>query len=209
MITISCVLKAGGIYDASWVSKLQGGVSRHFKFPHRFVCLTDSPDVSCETIRLKHGWPGWWSKLELFRLTDFPMLYLDLDTVIVGYIDVLAVKSPFSMLRSFNRPGMVGSGVMHWNESRRSVYEKFAQDPEHYIRLHEALQAGTYVGDQAFIWDALDRDGIGAIQDEIPGVVSYKRHCKDGLPEGAKIVCFHGRPRPTEVTDDWMAREWR
>lgn len=137
------------------------------------------------------------------------MLYLDLDTVIVGDIENIDIKAPFSMLESFNRPGMVGAGVMHWNESRRSVYDKFAKDPEHYIALHEAMQSGTYVGDQAFIWDALERDGIGFIQDELPGVVSYKKHCRDGLPEDAKIVCFHGHPRPYEVTDEWMVKAWR
>ena len=33
-------------------------------------------------------------------------------------------------------------------------------------------------------------------------VVSYKWDCKEGVPEGAKIICFHGKPRPKEVA--WL-----
>ena len=28
---------------------------------------------------------------------------------------------------------------------------------------------------------------------------SYKLHCKDGVPEDASVVCFHGKPRPHEI----------
>ncbi len=40
-------------------------VQDNLKLHHRFVCLSDV-DVPCERIFLKHGWPGWWSKVELF-----------------------------------------------------------------------------------------------------------------------------------------------
>lgn len=87
-LTIACVLRSGGVYDAEWVAKLQRGVARHMTLPHRFVCLSDV-DVPCERIPLVTDWPGWWSKIELFRkgLFDGPVLYTDLDSVITGPLD--------------------------------------------------------------------------------------------------------------------------
>nr|WP_145924153.1 hypothetical protein [Halomonas elongata] len=38
---------------------------------------------------LAHGWPGWWSKLELFRPHGGDLLYLDLDTVVRGDLQPL------------------------------------------------------------------------------------------------------------------------
>ena len=29
MLTVACVLKSGGIYDASWVARLKAGVAKH------------------------------------------------------------------------------------------------------------------------------------------------------------------------------------
>ena len=66
MITILCVLKSGGVYDIEWVRKLRDGVSRNLSQEHRFVCLSDVP-VPCRRIPIEHHWPGWWSKIEMFK----------------------------------------------------------------------------------------------------------------------------------------------
>src|SRR5947209_20113122 len=57
MLTIACVLRSGGPYNADWVTGLQGNVAR-FAPLHRFVCLSDV-DVPCERVPLITGWPGW------------------------------------------------------------------------------------------------------------------------------------------------------
>lgn len=206
MITVLCVLRSGGVYNAEWVAKLQRGVSRNLTIPHQFVCLSDC-EVSCERIQLEHDWPKWWSKLEMFsrRVISGPTLYLDLDTVIVGNIDWLAdLPHEFAMLRNFSNPEAVGSGVMWFRSVPHIVYDKFALDPEMYMGRY-AMKAGvngSHIGDQAFISDTL----IAPIQ-HIVGPVSYKKHCRDGLPD-ASIVCFHGRPRPDQVRQSWMKEHW-
>jgi len=85
MLTVACVLRSGGKFDSEYVRKLRDGVLRFANVPHRFVCLSDV-DVPCERIPLEHNWPGWWSKIELFRpgVIKAPMLYLDLDTIVIG-----------------------------------------------------------------------------------------------------------------------------
>ncbi|MBB6413742.1 hypothetical protein [Mesorhizobium sangaii] len=66
-----------------------------------------------ELIPLRHGWPGWWAKMELFRpeLRD-DWLVFDLDTSIVGSLaDMAAVEDPVIM-RDVVRPGSLQSSIM-------------------------------------------------------------------------------------------------
>lgn len=210
MLTVLCVLKSGGIYDAEWVRKLRDGVARNLGV-HRFLCLSDV-DVPCERIPLEHEWPGWWSKLEAFRpdVITGPTLYLDLDTVITGGIDCSRCEGSFLMLQNFWTADMVGSGVMWFSgkDVPSKVYDKFARQPDAYIAHYARHRDGSYVGDQAFIWDSLNRD-VRRINEFVPGIKSYKMHCVRDLPEDACIVCFHGSPRPNEVTASWMSENWR
>lgn len=205
------VLRSGGGYDAEWVRKLKDAVARHMSHPHRFRCLSDIevPD----RIPLEHDWPGWWAKIELFRhgVIEGPTLYLDLDTVVVGALDdAFKVPVDFAMLRNFWNPNMVGSGVMWFSGEKvpTGVYTKFARQADAYIKHHERNRSGPYVGDQAFTWDALNRE-VNYINDYLPGIYSYKFHCKNGLPSDARIVCFHGKPKLPDVDAPWIKENWK
>lgn len=209
MLTVMCVLKSGGGYDATWVERLKNGVARNMKRPHRFVCLSDV-EVPCERIPLRHDWAGWWSKLEMFRegVITSDTLYLDLDTVITGSLDDVArIDCEFAMLTNFHRPEMVGSGVMWFSKVPTHVYDRFAKQPQAWIDHHVRNQKGSYIGDQAFVWDAM-RHNLHRINDHFAGIKSYKYHCRKFLPSDAKIVCFHGKPKLTEVNDDWIKEHW-
>lgn len=204
-MNVYCVLKSGGEYDAEWVRKLRDGVKRNLSIPHRFVCLSDV-EVPCETIKLRHNWPGWFSKIELFREVERG-LYLDLDTVVTGSLDHFAnLQDDFLMLRNFHVPEMVGSGVMWFGKPQKHVYERFCQKPFKWIQYHKDRQEGPYLGDQAFIWDSFKRNVKHLPMDTIK---SYKMHCKEGLPGGTSLVCFHGKPKATEIKTDWMADNWK
>lgn len=206
MLTVACVLRSGGIYDASWVARLRAGVARHLPLEHRFVCLSDV-DVPCERIPLEHDWPRWWSKIELFKLRG-PVLALDLDTVIVGdLLDVVrqALEPDFTVLQDFYRPDGIGSGLMAWSADLRVVYEIFAQAPDEWRRKLGGR------GDQGFIEQLTNPNvvypwrRIVPWQQVLPGqVVSYKVHCRGmmigemanvRIPRGARIVCLHGKPK--------------
>ena len=90
MTTVATVLRSrGGRYGPGWVRRLAAGLRRHLPRPYRLVCLTDVPDAVAdvaEPIPFRYDWPGWWSKLELFRedVSVGRMIYFDLDTVITG-----------------------------------------------------------------------------------------------------------------------------
>lgn len=212
MLTAACVLKSGGAYDATWVDRLKAGVARHLT-GHRFVCLSDV-DVPCERIPLKHGWPGWWSKLEMFRL-EGPVLYLDLDTAIVGGLSDIAsqaTKPEFTALRDFYSEAWVASGLMAWNIGLRHLYETFAVDPDKFVSKYHTR------GDQAFIMD--HAKNIVRWQDRLPGqVVSYKAHVRTrqnaresgngDIPSDARVVCLHGIPKFHDMPEsDPVRKVW-
>jgi len=211
MFSVICVLKSGGIYDSSWVEKLKNGVKRNLARPHRFVCLSDV-DVPCERIPLQHDWPGWWSKIELFRpeVISGDTLYLDLDTAITGDLEpFVGLETDFAMIRSFANPAQMASGVMYFGKpAPTKVYEKFSRQPDAYIAHHARNQNGAYLGDQAFISDTLGRN-IACLNDMVDGIAAYKYHCHKRLMPGTKIVCFPGDPKPTDLKDDWVLEAWK
>lgn len=195
---IAHVLKSGGVYAPEHVVSLRTQI-RWFMPDVPIVCLSDI-DFQIEDVRrvpLTHGWPGWWSKLELFRPGVFGkqrVVYLDLDTWVRRDLAPLAeIPGAFCALRDFYRPDGLGSGVMVFDPLEAvELYIRFAFDAEAQMRKHKRG------GDQAFIeqyriWTA------ARIQDHAAGVYSYKVHCKEGVPADARLVCFHGRPKPWEV----------
>jgi hypothetical protein len=188
------------------VEKLKAGVARNLTVPYEFKCLSDI-DVP-DRIPLRHSWPGWWSKIEMFREITGPTLYLDLDSVIVGNIDHIANDPrPFVAIRNFHDSGMIGSAVMKFNRSMKHVYDRFCEKPFKWIDYHERKKDGPYLGDQAFIFDAMGRD-VETFDMEACGIVSYKFHCKQGLPADARVVCFGGLPKLPSVKADWIEGNW-
>jgi hypothetical protein len=211
MLTVACVLRSGGIYDQSWVRKLRDGVKRHLTVPHRFVCLSDI-DVPCERIPLRHGWPGWWSKLEMFApgVLTTPTLYFDLDTAIVGNIDALAdLPYDFAMLRGLTRTDYIGSGVMWFRNPPRRVYERFAESPEKHIAYHERIAHKAHIGDQAFVYETLGDKNIVRLSDDVPGLIRlYPKHFEGGrVPDGCGVCVFKGKVKPPDAMHLAWARE--
>lgn len=203
MLTIVTVLRKGGEYGHEHVRQVRDGVARWLAMPHRFTCLTDDYTSEWECAPLYHGWPGWFSKIELFRpgLFDGPTLYLDLDTIITGPLDDIILGHRWTTLSNFWDANRIGSGLMAWDGSLdlSSIYDAFRADPEVGIGK---CQTREVWGDQGFIsltWP----EPPARWQTLHPGrVVSWKMDCKSGVPEGASIVCFHGPPRP------WMTPLW-
>jgi hypothetical protein len=124
MITICCV-KQGTKYGPEYVLNLKAGVERHCHTPHEFICFTDDPveGVRCEPLTVKL--PGWWSKLSLFEMRR-PLLYFDLDMVIVGDIQPLLdwqgfgiLKNQWADLEGYN------SSVMKLTGNEGFVWDKF------------------------------------------------------------------------------------
>lgn len=206
MLTVACV--EWGNYlgrGAKYVENLQAMVARHLTVPHKVVCLTEDPrrhafafDAGLELVDLRGVLCGWWNKIELFRPDRFHgrVLYLDLDTLIVGSLDELVKHKGLLHLDRWGWKNHVyGSGVMCWDAGEHeNVFHDFSRDVP-----------GRFEGDQNWIqacgeWPALP-DGA---------CVSYRYHCKSGPPPGASVVAFHGRPKCHEFEPGhWVSKAWR
>lgn len=182
MLTIACVFKSGGDYTLDYVLKLKNAVERNTTQKYEFICLGDS---SFFTNQLSDNLPGWWSKIELFKLVG-NILYFDLDTVILRNIDEMisiaerlkfnefvGVRA-FNPIRSQKKETQFNSGMMAWNGNFKFIYNLFDYDKE------RSNPDKSMIGDQDYISRQL-RDfnkQISFWQDKMEGVYSYKRHCK-------------------------------
>lgn len=212
-MTVACVLRSGGRFDVKDMLLLRSAVYEHAP-EARFRCLTDFPwwrVIKDEHVPLEHDWPGWWSKIELFRPglfdPDERIIYLDLDTVVCGSLDpLLEYDGPPACLIDLNRPDLrerIGSGVMTWRAGELTeIYASFSLiDPEATMRTYWARMDHYLVR-----WFR----NLARIQEFVPEsyVVSYKKHCrnrKNGeavVPAGASLICFHGVPHPRDLASD-------
>jgi hypothetical protein len=228
MITVACVYRTGGDYSWDYVHRLLGGVSRSMSREHRFLVLTDEEAAGMFHVKqLQHNWPGWWSKLELFGIPG-PVLYLDLDTVIVGsldrlaaYIETMPADSLMCLEDFYLHRGSPSTGVMGWSGDMGTIYRWFRSIAAHAswqhtrtgIRMVTAANV-SFRGDQEWLRDYIRKSGwpkIVLAQTVEPGILSYKADVRDNrLPDDAALVCFHGRPRPAEVKGcEWMQSCWR
>lgn len=206
---VALVLRSGGDFDASHIARLCRQVTDHLPGAQIF-CLSDV-EVPCPRIELRYDWPGWWSKMELFR-PDIggDLLFMDLDTSIVGTLEDIAAVDRLTVLSDFYWPttGRIQSSLMFIPErDRQEIWDAWIADPSRHMR--ECVTRERW-GDQGFLgqfWQGRAQRW----QDALPGqVVSYKCHVRektrsdkefgDGtLPENARVVIFHGKPRPWEI----------
>jgi hypothetical protein len=239
MIHVIC-LKHGDKYDSRYVDKLYNMVLRNTRRKlgrdFTFTCYTDSRvgiDPAIRWIELpRKDLMGWWHKLWFFSpefiITIGPgqVLYLDLDTVIVGnideYMDYTSTQAPLAILRDMGTrnnqpPASVnwGSAIMSWPVGwGQEIWKEFTRDVGQQMRGHGH-------GDQGYIKYVVKPKDVALWQDILTGnskVISYKWDIRDPnqgtpdppVPPGTSIVCFHGRPWPHEVTNLlWMQQHWK
>ena len=216
-LTAVTVLKSGGCFTPEWVWRINRQIRQHLA-PDRLVCLTDvdlgresqsgdlkfeNRDSGCVSLPLVHDWPGWFSKLELFRpgLFDGPVVYFDLDTLLVKALPEFRPAEPrrLTMLTDFYNPDQPASGMMLWDGTRYGhIYEKFAAKP----RFAEGMENsdGAIIGKHC----------VERIQDIWPGLAgSYKADKLQSGPKDFGVVCFHGKPKQHQVDENsWVRAAW-
>lgn len=210
----------GGRADmqAEYIRRLANGVYRNMTTPHRFICFADDPfkvPDGVEAMPLKVSWYcRGLPKAYVYGAPDTgcpipegtPILMFDLDNVIVGNIDDLVSHDKELVVRErgYKLPKVVPDGDIVYSIAGSPKSKKCAE------WFHQEMAnkgATTYSGDEREI---LMRSGADCWINVCPNqVVSYKRHCKLGLPKDARVVSFHGKPLPDQIDHDWVKEHWR
>lgn len=208
MINVVSV-RVGPAYGREYVTILRDMVARNLKIDHRFWCVTDDPFPAEGIIWVPHRpeLEGWWQKVALFD-PDMPwqgrMLYLDLDSAIVGGLDDLAGTE--GIIADWHLPGF-NSSVMAWDAGEHAdIWTRFHPFVPAQLRSDQDWMNALAYGENP--------RATRRTQTEWPILpagwcVSYRSHAVDGPPAVTKVVCFHGRPKPHEVTEGWVPTVWR
>ncbi|MEM7026438.1 MAG: hypothetical protein AAF637_28255 [Pseudomonadota bacterium] len=212
-VNVLC-MKWGSMYGPDYVNRLRTMVARHLDLPHRFLCLTDDPrgvaaEVECRplpAIELADA-PAHagWRKLSCFspELDDLagPVLFLDLDLVIVGKIDgFFALPGNFCIIENFTQPGRgVGNSSVYRYQAgeHRPALDRFCADAAGIIRRYPNSQ--TYMS-----------EAVGDLTYWPPTWCrSFKHDClpirplrplrRAKIPADARIIVFHGDPKPPDA----------
>lgn len=208
-------------FTGEHVNTLARMCARNYRLPFRFNCVTDDAEgIDTDLVRVlpmwdfhnalpsphKHGVnPSCYRRLFLWsreakEVFGKRILSIDLDMVITGdvtplwdrpedvvlWADQLNKTTPYNGAMQLIRAG-----------SRPDVYDRF--DP--IISPKVTIAAGLFGTDQAWISYVLG--GNEARWTSADGALSWRVHCRmfKKLPEGARIVNFHGNEDP------WMLRE--
>lgn len=168
-----------------------------------FCALTDVDGT------LNYNWPGWWCKMAAYapEHSQESFLLVDLDTTIVGPLDDIIARRELTALSDFYWPDKVQSSfVLVTPDAAALAWEAFTDDPAKHMR--ECVTRERW-GDQGFLEGVWWR-GVTRWQDVLPGqFVSYKTDVRraqnrrergnGSIPEGARVIISHGKPRPWEV----------
>jgi len=193
----------GDKYSTDYVYILKRMVEASLTYEHEFCCLTDAylPGIKC--VKTPSDYKGWWQKIGLFKpgIAVNPSLYLDLDVVVTGSLDDLVDsywQCDLAMSANWAQSGHGGcqSSVMVWRgNSCHNIWNHFDYEAD----------SKRLWGDQEFITELYGDPGKGLVTAIDPSqVVSYKYHCRNGLPDNARVCVFHGKPDPHEVNDEWV-----
>lgn len=147
---IICLLWKGDFRGRDYVDedvvRLKHMIDKNIDRDYTMYCLTNDMEakVPANKIELINNWPGWWSKVELFR-PDLPCgrtLYLDLDTYIVNSLEsLLAVEGDLVMFPSPYHKGQYQAGTMLFTSGTLYwVYDTFKRWAKNYMNKYRSEQ---------------------------------------------------------------------
>lgn len=234
VVDCACVIH-GDAYSWTYVERLHNMLQRNLTLPIRFHVYTE-PKRVVPSNWIKHEleiWPGfdgakraWWYKIQLFNPAHHigPLLYFDLDTVIVNNIDWIpqlptryfwAIKE----FKSLWRPTIntANSSVMWWDTTNfSSVWQDFTK--KNMVNI-----ARQYHGDQDYISARIepkrrrffDSNRILSWRWQAhDGGYNFKKRCAISPGTGTKIdsncsvLVFHGQPKPHQIAEPVITANW-
>lgn len=237
-------MKWGTKFGPEYVNRLHSMVSRHLTPPFRFACFTEDPEGIVDGVEcLPLPDVGWedgvdghgWRKVGLFdaELGDLEgdALFLDLDVVVVDSLDPLFEVPGHVMIIRDYRPVRIrgdryvgNSSVLRFPVGRDTApLERFRKE---FPKIREEVRNEQEYLSRYFH----ERGELGYWPDA--WCPSFKHDCvakgplsyvmTPRIPEGSRVIVFHGRPNPSEALEGkggkfyrhirptpWVAEHWR
>lgn len=221
VVNVIC-MKWGTKFGPEYVNILHNMVQRYLARPHRFICITDNAEgfnPGIESLPIPSAGPAdtnfthGWRKLAMFAspLGDLKgmTLFLDLDVVVVDRLDPLFEYKPgeicvvrdYRMIRVRGDDFVGNTSVLRFNAG---------EDPEvlaDFIAAWDGDKA-IYRNEQEFLshwfhsrgrWQHWPDTWCPSFKHDCValGPLSYITTPK--IPEGAKVIVFHGDPKPEDA----------
>jgi hypothetical protein len=199
------------VYKPEHVYRMREMLSQHLSIPHRFVCVTDRPEIlpGVDTVKLwpaprgfqgqNAGEPSCYARLrlhsaEMAEIIGKRILSIDLDAIILDDFADLLTDAPFQILANTCCPynGSMwlvepGAHPECWHGmDRRRVKESKRQrmpDGKRWVGSDQAFMA--YMVPNAPTWPIGPESGI-----------YWRSRINGQIPEGTKIIFFPGREKP-------------
>lgn len=178
-LTVALALRSGGQYTAEHARTLAAAAMRYGA--DRVVCLTDRGIGSVPSVVMRHNWPGWWSKLEVFRPglfePDEKVLFLDLDTLILKpFRSILTLPTPLFGRDASYKNEPCSTFILFEAGQLDILYETFCENTVSAMDRTYAPKAPNRVyGDQVFMAEVMRNNGIKWhwLQDRMPHCLSF------------------------------------
>ena len=232
-VDCGCVIW-GRNYDWDYVERLYNGLRRGLSRDIRLHVWTEH-DRSVPPHMIKHVLEdlpelnapkkAWWYKLQMFDPAHFSgrLIYLDLDVIVTGDLGWMLELDPayFWTLRDFrylwrSSHDCMNSSVMIWDTLRfRDIWADWRRDYTNIIRrydgdqdwINQQIPAGQrrYIESaraQSWRWQVLD----GGLD---PKTRRYRApDTGPQLDAATSLVIFHGRPKPHQISHQWVSKHW-
>ena len=224
--------KWGTKYPAAEVNRLYRALARVTQGPFQLICVTDdasglSSDIEAVPIPdlpvlgnavMNHG----WRKLTLFspalrQALAGPQLFLDLDVVLLGRLErFFTYDSAFAVIKDY-RPVRYRN---RWAGNTSVFFFDGGRDYGVYNRLqvlgHEVTE--RYRNEQEFLCDVMRQQRLLRYWPQ-GWCASWKHDCVPLFPRSlyqspeappeARVLVFHGRPKPEEAVEGVGAKWYR
>jgi len=233
-IDCACVIH-GDTYAWDYVERLHSMLSRNLTPEVRLHVYTEA-DREVPTHMIKHAltdWGiagpkrSWWYKMQLFNSQHHagPLLYFDLDTVIVGNIDWICQQSLryFWAIRDFKylwkpQSTSLNSSIMWWDtRCYDAVWQHFSN-----TNFDKILR--EYRGDQDYITAHVRKEEQRFFDPR--RIKSWRWQCLDGgynfqtqkylrpktgttVDTDTSVLIFHGHPKPLNLADSVILQHWQ
>ena len=199
------------IFDATWVDKLYRGIKRNTTKPFELICLVDKeypikePVKQVKFIEQANVSVGWSLLVEMYRpdITSDRRVTIGLDTIIMDNIDdILEIDNDIAMITDPMEPEEVCNAIT-WcsHETAKFIWDVWTNKRE-WVYENCKFITKDAVSEMVLLRKLFDQDGEALRVDNIhEGIYSYKVHIMDepDLIENAKIIYFHGKPKPHEL----------